>query len=382
MKKKKHISLIYEFLSEEGGLEREIINHANFLIEEGYEVDILTCYLDKNILKVLPFNKIPIKVISLFKTSSESINLIFSFLGFNNLKKHNPDLFISYSAPSNFLIRNKKIKKIFYINHYPHFLYEKNKIEWAKSTKGSKRIISVILSFFFGFFLKKIDKKLLEKNDINFVNSGFTKRRLEKIYNANFIISYPPIDPKFKPSKRKINEKFIFSPSRIIPDKKYDWLIKSLKFMKNKIPLYIAGAVKESYRKELVNLAEKNKIIVKFVGKLNTEQMRDYYTNALVVVFPAPQEDFGLVPAESLACGTPVVAWNDGAGPSEQIINGINGYLARPYDLKDFEKKIDLCIYNNLKKRNKKKIINSSKKFSAEIIKKDFIKKIKNLLDD
>ena len=61
-----------------------------------------------------------------------------------------------------------------------------------------------------------------------------------------------------------------------------------------------------------------------------------YYTNATLFAFPAPGEDFGLVPAESLACGTPVVVWGDGAGPTEQITDGLNGFHAKPYDLKDF----------------------------------------------
>ena len=380
MDKRKHVSLIYEFLSEQGGLEREIISHANFLKRAGYEVDVLTCHLDPKILKLLPFEGIPVKVISSFKTPFESLNLILSFLGFNNLKTHNPDLFLSYSAPCNFLLRNKSTKKINYINHYPHYLYEKDKIEWARSTPGIKRWISVILSWFAGEYLKKIDKILLKKNNLNFVNSEFTKNRLKKIYNMDFIVSYPPIDPKFKPSKKIIGDKFIFSSSRIIPDKKYDWLIKSLKYLKNKIPLYIAGSVNEDYKKELLSLAVKNKVIIRFLGKLNTEQIIDYYTNALVFAFPAPKEDFGLVPAESLACGTPVVAWNDGAGPTEQITNGVNGYLAKPYDLRDYAAKIDLCIKKDIKNKNKRKILKSSEKFSAKKIEKEFIKEINKVL--
>jgi glycosyltransferase involved in cell wall biosynthesis len=382
MDKRKHVSLIYEFLSEQGGLEREIINHSRFLHETGYDVEILTCFLNKKLLEILPFEKdIPIKVISLFKTPFESLNLILSFLGFNNLKTHKTDLFISYSAPCNFLIRNKETKKINYINHYPHFLYEKNKIEWAKSTQGVKRWIAVILSWFIGWWFKKIDKKLLLKNNLNIVNSKFTKKRLSKIYDTDFIVIYPPIDPRFKPSKNRIKEKFILSSSRIIPDKKYEWLISSLSLKKDKLPLYIAGSVNENYKKKLLALAKRKNVPIKFLGKLTTEQIIDYYTNALVFVFPAPKEDFGLVPAESLTCGTPVVAWNDGAGPTEQIINGINGYLAKPYDLKDFAEKIDLCIKQNLKKRNKKKILNSAKKFSAKEIKKQFLNEVKKVLE-
>ena len=384
MDRKKHIYLIYEFLSEQGGLEREIINHANFLIEEGFEVKVLTCYLDRKILGLLPFGKLKIETIGKINTGIESLNLILCFLGFNNLKRHNPDSFLSYSFPSNFLIRKKKTKKINYINHYPHFIYlsEKGKKEWSDSTQGTKRKISVFLSNFFKKKIKKTDKKLIKANNLNYTNSQFTKRKLDALYNMDSIVSYPPLDPKFKPSKRKMDEKFIFSSSRIIPDKKYEWLICSLSFMKNRMPLYIAGSVEEGYKNSLKNLANNEKINLKFLGRLTTEDIIEYYSNAQVFAFPTPKEDFGLVPAESLACGTPVVVWGDGSGPTEQVINGVNGYHAKPYNLKDFAKKIDLVIDNKLKQKNRKKIIESAKKFSYNSTKKNFICEIKKLFNN
>ena len=45
-------------------------------------------------------------------------------------------------------------------------------------------------------------------------------------------------------------------------------------------------------------------------------------------------------PLEAMACGTPVVAWDDGGGPSEAIIDGKTGYLAKPYDVHDFAEKV------------------------------------------
>ncbi|MBI2046653.1 glycosyltransferase [Candidatus Pacearchaeota archaeon] len=379
------VCLIYEFLSEQGGLEREIINHANFLKQAGFDVEVLTCHLNPEILKLMPFEGIKITNISKIKTPFESLNLILCFFGLNNLNKYSPGIFLSYSAPCNYLIRKKRCKKANYINHVPHFLYlsGKEKAEWASSTQGVKRWMSVALSYILGYLLKKIDKRLVRKNDLNFANSKFTKKTIDRIYSISSIVSYPPLDPRFKPfnpSKAGIKERFIFSSSRIIPDKKYEWLIEALSYMKSKLPLYIAGSVQPDYRKKLLGLAEKMKVKINFLGRLNTEQIREYYSNASVFAFPAPKEDFGLVPAESLACGTPVVVWGDGAGPTEQVIDGVNGFYAQPYNIKDFARKSDLCIDTNFKKKNKNKIIKSSRKFSTEEIKKGFIKEINKIL--
>jgi len=150
--------------------------------------------------------------------------------------------------------------------------------------------------------------------------------------------------------------------------------------MKNKRLIFVAGTVQDSYKNVLLSLAKKYKVELKFLGRLTTEQIREYYSSAEVFAFPTPEEDFGLVPAESLACGTPVVVWGDGAGPTEQVINGVNGYHAKPYELKDFAAKIDKIIDSNMKKKNYKKIIESSKKFSAAEVKKNFLKEFEKIL--
>jgi len=372
------IALIYEFLSEQGGLEREIINHANFLKENGHEVIILTCHKTENITNLLPFGDLNIEEISLIKTRFMWINLALCFFGHNSLKNKNYDLFLSYSFPSNFLIRNKKNKKINYVNHYPHFLYLKNdeKFEWANTLE---RKLSLLLFLFFGNYLKKLDKKLLKENVLLFTNSNFTKKRIESIYNTKTFVSYPSIYPEIKISKEKLKEKFIFICGRIVPDKKYEWLIKSCSLMKNKIALYVAGQGEEKYLDSLKKLAKKMDVSLVFLGKLNNSELIKYYSNAELFAFPTPLEDFGLVPAESLTCGTPCVVWGDGAGPTEQVVDGLNGFYAQPYDLEDFAKKMDLCLNKSFKKKNRKIILNSAKKFSSDSIKKDFLLKINKI---
>ncbi len=376
------ICLVYEFLSEQGGLEREIINHAKFLIEEGYDVSVLTCHLDKKILKLLPFEGIKVREVTRFRTKIEALNLITCFLGLNRIKENKADVYLSYSFPANFLIRNLKGKKIMYLNHFPHFLYltGEEKKEWASGTQGVKRWISVVLSYILGGYLKKLDKRFVKQMSLSFTNSQFTKNRLDPLYDINSVVSYPPLDSRFKPSANRIDEKFIFSSSRIIPDKKYELLIESASFMKNKLPIYLAGSVEERYKRELEKLAARKKVHLKFLGKLTTEEIIDYYTNASVFAFPTPGEDFGLVPAESIACGTPVVIWGDGAGPTEQIIHGLNGYHAKPIDCKDFGSKLDKVIEERIKMKNQKKIVESSKKFSYSEIKRQFLREIKRVI--
>lgn len=379
----KNICLVYEFLSEQGGLEREIITHTRFLQEAGYKVTILTCHLDPKILTLLPFDGLTIKTISRFKTKYEWLNLALCFLGFNTLKNYRPDAFLTYSFPSNFLLRRRKIPRINYINHYPHFLYlsSSEKQEWAEGTQGAKRKIAIWISRFLGSYLRAVDKRLVRTNALNFMNSAFTQKRLEQLYDIRSIVSYPPLDKRFSsPPKLQKTKPFIFSSSRIIPDKKYEWLLDAMNHMKHKLPVHLAGSVEPSYRASLEQYARARKVELKFLGRLKTDEIMQTYANATVFAFPTPGEDFGLVPAESLACGTPVVVWGDGAGPTEQIIDGVNGFWAKPYDKKDFAAKIDKVIDTKLKQKNRKKIISSAEKFSYGFIRDGFIADVKKIV--
>jgi len=379
------ISLIYDFLTESGGLEKEMANHAKMLREEGFDVEVLTYDYTQEAIQRAGFD-VPIRRIPAIRTRYEFLNIFLSvflsFLGIYTLKGKEPDVYITYSFPANFLIREKKAKKINFLNHYPHFIYlnNKEKIEWAMGTNGMKRWVTLVLSWFLGDYFKKIDAKLVKNSDLNFSNSNFTKKVVDQIYGINSVVSYPPISSSFKPSDKKLSDKYIFVAGRIIPDKKLEWLIESCRYMKNKLPIFASGDCLEDYKKKLLKLAKKNKVDLRFVDK-SREMLVPYYTNAQVFAFPTPGEDFGLVPAESLSCGVPVIAWDDGAGPTEQVINGVNGFLAEPYDVKDFGKKLDLAIDLKLKEKNYRKILDSSKKFSYDYLKKDFVKEVKKVLN-
>jgi len=70
---------------------------------------------------------------------------------------------------------------------------------------------------------------------------------------------------------------------------------------------------------------------IHFVGEVGYEK-RELYANARCLLVPICwEEPFGLVMAEAMACGTPVIAFNRGAAP-ELIVDGETGYIVRDVD--------------------------------------------------
>ena len=75
---------------------------------------------------------------------------------------------------------------------------------------------------------------------------------------------------------------------------------------------------------------------IHYMGRLNDDiGLAVLYSAADVTVTPSMQEAFGMTASESMACGTPVVAFGV-AGPLDVVDHKLNGYLAIPYDVEDF----------------------------------------------
>jgi glycosyltransferase involved in cell wall biosynthesis len=141
--------------------------------------------------------------------------------------------------------------------------------------------------------------------------------------------------------------------------------------------LVLVGKYGEFTKKELEKLAKEKKVKVLFLGPIDMKDLIKLYTLAKVTVLTCPKEWFGLVPIEAMACGCPVVSWKDDFGPQESIREGKSGFLAKPYDVKDLAKNIQLALD---KKWNKKEIVNSVKRFSEEEQEKVLLKKVRKFI--
>ena len=83
---------------------------------------------------------------------------------------------------------------------------------------------------------------------------------------------------------------------------------------------------KDYYEKVIKPLLDCDKQII-CIGELGSEQKKQWYRHARATLFPIQWgEPFGLVLIESMACGTPVLAFNEGAVP-EIVVDGETGFV-------------------------------------------------------
>ncbi|HEY2683848.1 MAG TPA: glycosyltransferase family 4 protein [Steroidobacteraceae bacterium] len=114
---------------------------------------------------------------------------------------------------------------------------------------------------------------------------------------------------------------------RISPEKAPDAAIRIA--AQSGMPLKIAAKVDrvdQEYFKSTIEPLLKG-ADVEFIGEIAEHQKSEFLGNAAALVFPiAWREPFGLVMIEAMACGTPVVAFNNGSVP-EVLEDGVTGYI-------------------------------------------------------
>ena len=147
-------------------------------------------------------------------------------------------------------------------------------------------------------------------------NSRFIARRIWKVYRREATVIYPPVDvDSFSLCEQK--EDFFLTASRMVPYKKIDLIAEAFSLMPDK-RLYIIGD-----GPDFDKVKSKSGPNVELLGYQPFEVLRNYMQRAKAFVFAA-EEDFGLVPVEAQACGTPVIAYGKG-GALETVTEGETG---------------------------------------------------------
>lgn len=167
------------------------------------------------------------------------------------------------------------------------------------------------------WFLHKLrlwDLRSANGVDYFIANSDFIARRIHKTYRRQAEIMYPPIDTEhFIPSQQP-KEEFYLTASRFVPYKKIDLIVESFKDMPDK-ELIVIGDGPDADK--IKNKSGKN---VQLLGYQPTSVLINYLQRAKAFIFAA-EEDFGLLPLEAQACGTPVIAF--GKGGALETVRGL-----------------------------------------------------------
>lgn len=370
------IALVQDYLKEYGGAEA-VFETLSGIFPDADIYTILYCprffgphrdrlekkwgsRIHQSFFRFIPFSY---KIISPLRLLSPLAFKLFNFSSY--------DLIITSATGAYFpnSLNKKSAKLICYCHTPPRYLYG---LPTARNLK--KYPILNFLAEVANHFLRLFDFTYAQNVDQFIANSATTAARIQKFYRRDSVVINPPIDlPKVSPllkgeaAKPRGIEPFYLTGGRLARAKRYDIAIEACNQLK--VPLKIFGRDFAGFSDELKQIAGPT---IEFLGEIDNDTRSLLYSQAKAFIFSADQEDFGMVPVESMALGCPVIAYRSG-GVTETVVENKTGVF--------FDELTGQSCAEAIKKFQKLKLkssdcISRASHFSTE----NFIKKIKSLV--
>lgn len=339
------VALVHDYLREYGGAERVV----EALHELFPDAPVYTAFFDAQALGIhaakfegwdiretwitaLPFYK---KLFSPYR--------IFAPAAFESLDLSGYDLVISstnaYFAKAITTQKgSQQARHLCYCHTPARSLYG-----YTTMTDWKRNPFTRIVGTLMNHYLRVVDFKIAQR-DFEFIANSFeTRRRISKFYRRDSVVIFPPVDvKKMSPAQLSRLEKqkgeYYLYVGRLAASKHVDLAVKACSELG--MQLKVVGTGKgEAYLRSLASDS------VEFLGSVTDEVLHDVYAGAKALIFPAEDEDFGIVPIEAMGHGVPVIAHHSG-GPRETIIEGKTGLFfdeltveSLVQKIKEFEKK-------------------------------------------
>lgn len=226
----------------------------------------------------------------------------------------------------------KRTPTLFFCQEPLRILYEQMPPRpYDKKESPSRKIINRLdpLPGLFFNALKKNDFQNIQQATRVTVNSQFMKKTVGDIYPIQPHVNYAGVNIDFFHPNNTPKEDFVFSVGSLTPLKGFDFVIRSIGLIPEKIrPAFkLAGNFENApERNYLQELAKQQGVDLQLEVGITDKKLMELYNQAKITVYSPHREPFGMVAIESMACGTPVVGVKEG-GLLETILDGKTGYL-------------------------------------------------------
>lgn len=211
-----------------------------------------------------------------------------------------------------------------YVHTPPRSLYGyTTRTNWRQS--AWTRIPGELINFWMRF----VDFRTAQRPTTLIANSRTTQERITKFYRRSSIVVPPPVNlvEHFTTALSKSERTYLLYVNRLVHSKHPEVAVAAANALQ--LPLKVVGV-----GPMLDHLRSVAGPTVEFLGAANDAQLAEAYAHAQCVLYPVEDEDFGMVPVEAMAAGTPVVAHR--SGEPQFVVGTANGVLVSSLDRDDW----------------------------------------------
>ncbi|NJM56482.1 MAG: glycosyltransferase family 4 protein [Synechococcales cyanobacterium RU_4_20] len=306
------VALVHDYLTQPGGAERVF----ELLCRRYPEADIYTSIYDAE--KTVDFGDRHINTTWLqhIPGAKRHFRLLapLYFPVFRSLDLRDYDLIISSTTSFAKAVRKRDdAKHICFCHNVTRFLWDTQ--TYLREFSGLRPFVPAFRMLLNQ--MRQLDLQSAQQPDLYIANSTTVAERIRRVYGKEaIVINYPIDDQRFEFSQNK--DQYFLASARLLSYKRIDVIIEAFNWLG--WTLYITGNGPE--RERLEKQAMPN---VKFLGHVSDLERRRLMANAKAVIVAA-LEDYGLVPVEANASGTPVIAYGAG-GVLDTQVHGQTGLL-------------------------------------------------------
>lgn len=178
--------------------------------------------------------------------------------------------------------------------------------------------------------LRRWDLKASKRPDYFIANSTHIKQDIKKYYGRDAAVIHPPVDvTRFMNQSTNAKRQGLLIAGRQVPYKRFDLAIQAC--TKLGLPLTVLGKGPE--HSKLQAMAGPT---VRVIEGISGDALAKQLTQAQAFIFPT-EDDFGIMPVEAMAAGTPVIAFR-GGGALDYVVEGQTGVFFDKQTVSDLSK--------------------------------------------
>lgn len=329
------IALVHDYIKESGGAERVL----RVLADMYPEAPLYTAFAKKDSVAYENFDDMEIR--ESFLAPILKIGKLYSPLRFlapvvwRSMDLSDYDVVIT--SASWYITRGFKTgdntKVICYCHTPPRYLYGyQTSVNYQKY--GVVRLYASIVNY----FLRIFDWKSAQEVDRWIVNSKNVEKRVEKFYRQESRVIYPPVevDRFIRAAENVEKESYFLIVSRLVGGKGLEEAVEAATELGFSLKIVGGQAGFSKVGEKIKNQAGEK---VKLLGRVDDDELVELYAKAKGFIALAKEEDFGITPVESMAAGTPVIAYK-GGGFKETVIDGETGVFVTDTSVESLKKAV------------------------------------------
>lgn len=221
------------------------------------------------------------------------------------------DLVISSeSGPAKGVLPHPRATHVSYVHSPMRYIWNMYPAYMRRSNPAVRALFPYISNY-----LRMWDVTTAARVDHFVANSRNVADRVRRYYARESEVIHPPVDLDAF-TRSQTDDGFYLSVGELVDYKRVDILVDAFARMKKRLVVIGGG-------KDLARLRRRGGRTVTFLGRVDFETLRAHYAACKALMF-SPEEDFGIVPLEAMACGKPVIAYGAG-GALETVVEGQTG---------------------------------------------------------